>query len=141
MKTSRINKTARVTGLAIAMALFVSVAGQIKAQDFLFKGGGQKLMNPPSGVATPSDAKPMACPKCTTEWVARPIAGTKAMEPKTQLVAHHLCKRCETTFATVGHGKQARDVITHRCTSCGADTLACCSTVKDDVRATKGMEK
>ena len=130
-----------MTGIAVGITLVVSTVGGIKAQDFLFKSGGQKLMNPPSGVATPSDAKAMACPKCTTEWLARPIAGTKAMEPKTQLVPRHLCNGCETTITTVGHGKQATDVATHKCTSCGADTAACCSTAKSDVTVTKGMEQ
>ena len=140
MKTLQFNKMVQITGFAVGMAALVSMGTAVNAQHYTFKGG-ENLMNPPSGVAIPSDDKPMACPKCTTEWLARPIAGTKAMEPKTQLVPRHLCNGCETTITTVGHGKQATDVATHKCTSCDAATLACCSTAKSDVTATKGMEK
>ncbi len=141
MKTLHINKMTQITGLAVGMAAMVSMGPEISAQHYTFKGGASKLMTPPSGVVIPSDAKEMACPKCITEWVERPILATKAMEPKTPLVARHLCNSCEASFATVGHGKQARDVATHKCGSCSADTLACCSTKKGDVTATKGMEK
>jgi hypothetical protein len=141
MKTSQMNKLARMTGLAVGMALLATMAGEIKADGLIFKGGAQKLMNPPVATVIPSDAKLMACPKCTTELVERSIVATKATAPKTQLVARHLCNACETTIAVEGHGKAKHDVATHKCTSCGAETLACCSTKTGNATATKGMKK
>jgi hypothetical protein len=133
MKTLRINKLAGITGLALGMALVVSMTATINADELTFKGGAQKLMSPPAAAVIPSAAKTMACPKCVTQWVGRQAVEMKATAPRTQLVARHLCGGCETTIATVGQGKQARDVATHKCGSCGGGSLACCAT-------TKGME-
>jgi hypothetical protein len=141
MKTKPNSILARLTGITMGVAVIVAMAGEIKADELIFKGGAQKLMNAPSSTVIPSDAKAMACAKCTTEWVERSIVATKATAPTTELFARHLCNACETTITVEGHGKAKHDVATHKCTSCGADTLACCSTKKGDVTATKGMEK
>ncbi len=141
MKTNRNKILARFAGATVGAAVIVAMAGEIKADEVIFKGGAQTLMNPPAATVIPSDAKAMACPKCTTEFVERSIVSTKATAAKTQLVGRHLCNGCETTITVEGHGKAKHDVVTHKCTSCGADSLACCSTKKGDVTATKGMEK
>lgn len=141
MKTNLRNILAGLTGISIAAAVVIAMAGGIKADELTFKGGAQKLMNAPSATVIASNAKAMACPKCATEFVERAVVEMKATAPKTQLVARHLCNSCETTITVLGHGKAKHDVATHKCTSCGTDTLACCSTRKGDVTATKGMEK
>jgi hypothetical protein len=141
MKTLEINKLAGMAGLALGMALVASMAGEIRADEIIFKGGVQKLMNAPLATVFPSDSKPMACPKCTTELVERSIVATKATAPNSQLVARHLCNSCETIIRVEGYGKAKHDVATHKCGTCGADTLACCSIKKGDVTATKAMEK
>jgi len=127
LRINRINKLAQMTGLALGAAMLVALAGEIKAEELVFKGGAQKLMNPPSAaVVTPATAM-MSCPKCTSEFVERSIVATKATAPKVQLVARHLCNSCETTISVEGHGKAKHDVATHKCSSCGADSLACCT--------------
>ena len=127
MKTLRINRLAQLTGFAIGAAVVFAMAGEIKADEFAFKGGAQKLMYPPAVIVTPSNAKVMECPKCTTELVERAVVAFKATAPKTEFVARHLCNACETTISVEGQGKAKRDVATHKCSSCGAETLACCS--------------
>ncbi len=119
-----------MTGIAIAIALLVSATGKMKAAEPVFKGAAQNLMNPPSAVALTSGNNAMACAKCGTEWFARPIAAAKAMEPKTQLVARHLCNGCDTTITVEGHGKAKRDVVMHKCNPCGVESRTCCSTKK-----------
>ena len=49
--------------------------------------------------------------------------------------------RLGTDWAVVGVGKAKQSVATHKCTSCGAVTLACCSTKDSGDLATKGMDK
>ena len=140
MKTSCINKLARVSGVAIALALFASGSGEIRAGEILFRGGAQQLL-PATAPAGPSDYKPMSCAKCKSEWIARTENTSRGVIKPSVLVERHLCNGCDTTITTVGRGKQATDVAVHKCTECGAETLACCSTSKRSVAATKGMEK
>ncbi len=97
--------------------------------------------------ATPALAS-MACPKCKDEWVTLPNRQAKPAQfllsrgvPTTK-VARHLCASCDTTITVEGLSKATRhNVVTHQCTSCGAQTLACCNTSKGGDVATKGMEK
>ncbi len=127
MKTSHLNKLTRITGLAVGAAFMLAIASQVKSEEPIFKGGAQKLMSAPSATTLPS-AKAMACPKCVTVFVNSAAVEMKASAPKTQLVARHLCKTCETTITTVGHGKGKHDVATHKCDSCGGEKIACCTT-------------
>ena len=41
----------------------------------------------------------------------------------------------------VGLGKQAKEVATHACASCGSEEMTCCNTTKDSTVATQGMAK
>jgi len=59
----------------------------------------------------------------------------------TKLVAKHLCDGCRVEWRVEGIGKAKQDVVTHKCTSCGSEALACCSTKKGSETATSGMEK
>jgi hypothetical protein len=143
MKTTSINSTARFTGLAVALALVAGLTGAASAAD-LIKGGERQLnLLGIKTKAVPSESTyvPMSCLKCKDEYSTRVDWSARGAHKPTVLVARHLCDGCDTTIATVGHGKQARDVATHKCTSCGAESLACCSTKKGGETATKGMEK
>jgi len=59
----------------------------------------------------------------------------------TARVPKHLCEGCGTDWATTGTGKAKLAVANHKCSSCGAETLACCSSKGAGAVATKGMEK
>jgi hypothetical protein len=119
-----------LAGLTLGVTFLASLAFAAKADEAVFKGGAQKLLPPPAAVVVPAQTKTMACAKCTYEWVARPIVQTKATAPRTEMVARHLCAGCETTITVQGTGKAKHDVATHTCNSCGAASLACCSTPK-----------
>jgi hypothetical protein len=153
MKTTRINTMARFTGITIALALFVGVAVEAKAQEKgSAKGGGIKLLQlsgskavPP---AAPSDYKQMSCGKCKDVVVTRAITDPKGLGARllaggvaTDSVAQHLCDGCGVDWTISGHGKAKVAVANHNCTSCSAESLACCNTTKGSTFATKGMEK
>jgi len=133
MKTTCINTTARFTGLVIALALFAGVAGEVRAQDGA-KGGAGKLLELSAGPSTlkpqASNYKPMACGKCKSEFITTVDGSARGAFKHPVLIERHLCGSCETTIAVAGHGKAKRDVVTHKCSSGGAEALACCSTKK-----------
>ena len=133
MKTTCINTTARFTGLIIALALFAGVAGEVRAQDGA-KGGAGKLLELSAGPSTPkpqaSNYNPMACGKCKSEFITTVDGSARGAFKHTVLIGRHLCGGCETTIAVAGNGKAKHDVVTHKCSSCGAESLACCSTTK-----------
>jgi hypothetical protein len=127
MKTTSINKLARMSGIAIALALFTGVAGEVRAQNGS-KGGATLLMTPS---APASDYKPMSCGKCKDELVTSKDMTARGANKPDVTVARHLCDGCKTTITTVGHGKGKHDVATHKCTASGAPSAGCCSTKKD----------
>lgn len=144
MKTTRIDTAARFTGLAIALALFAGVAGEVKAQDM--KGAGARKLLELSGrsvspKAEPSDYKPMSCAMCKDQFSKRVDWTARGANKPTIVVAQHLCDGCGVDWTTSGHGKTKVAVANHKCTSCGAESLACCNTKKGSNVATKGMEK
>ena len=99
-------------------------------------------LNPVAAVAAPT----MACPMCKDEWVVVPDRLAKGAQilasgAPVKRIARHLCAGCETTVTTQGLSKQTRtEVVIHKCTGCGAENLACCSTTPGHTVATKGME-
>jgi hypothetical protein len=150
MKTNRINIIARVCGCTVALALFAGIGGLANAQE---KGATRllrlsgTLVEPKSA---PSDYKPMSCAKCTDRVVeVKDLAPTKGAGARallaggvpTKRVSTHECEGCGNTWVVSGHGKAKTSTAVHTCTSCGAESLACCSTSKKGVAATKGMEK
>jgi len=148
MKTTRINTVARFTGLVIALALFAGVAGEVKAQEKGSAKGGARLLMPPTPPSPPSDYKPMSCGKCKDQVVQVRDTDTKGGArglltgaPLTKSVSRHACDGCGVDWAITGHGKAKQSLASHKCTSCGAENLACCSTKKGSSLATKGMEK
>lgn len=146
MKTNRISALARLSGLAIALALFASAGGEAKAQDTgTAKGGATKLLQPNGSLVTPKVApdtsQPMSCPKCQDKvFKTKDYSARGANKPYVTFV-RHLCDGCSDTITVTGHGKAKQDVVTHKCTSCGAEDSACCNTKKGSNAATKGMEK
>ena len=154
MKAIRINTMARLTGITIAVALFVSVAGELKAQEKgSAKGGGIKLLQLSGSKAVlpaaPSDYKPMSCGKCKDTTVVVTDTETKGAGAKhlvfgglpTTIASKHLCDGCGNSWVNTGHGKAKQAVASHNCTSCGEASLACCNTSKASTVATKGMER
>ena len=92
-------------------------------------------------------APEMACPKCKNESIARPVRNAKGAQflaaggVPTEKITRHLCPSCETTITVAGTGKAKHDVAVHKCVSCGAEYLACCSTTgHGGITKTKGME-
>ena len=141
---------ARLTGMTIALALFAGIAGTAHAQNGA-KGGASQLLQLSGSWVTaksePSGYKPMSCAKCRNEVVqVRDIdsKGARALltgAPPTKTVSRHGCDGCGTDWKVVGHGKASVSVASHKCTSCGEASLACCNTSKSDPIATKGMNK
>jgi len=116
------------------------------------KGGATKLLQMNGSLVTPksepSDYKPMSCGKCKNEVVqvrdTDSKGGARALltgAPLTKSVSRHGCEGCGTDWNVVGHGKAKVAVASHKCTSCGEASLACCNTSKAGAVATKGMEK
>lgn len=150
MKTERNRTMGRWAGMIIVLALFAGTASDVKAQ----KGAGAaKLLELNSRSVTPktepNDSKPMSCSKCKDVWVTQADKEMKGFGAKTLVsqgtptikVAKHLCGGCGSDWATVGEGKARHVVAAHKCTSCAAESLACCNTKKGSDLATKGMEK
>jgi hypothetical protein len=61
------------------------------------------------------------------------------MGQTTKSVVQHLCGGCGTEWTTAGNGKAKFAVATHKCSSCGAENLACCAPKGVNDVATKGM--
>ena len=116
----------------IALSLFT---GSTKAE---VKGGERMLQLNGSitAPAAPGDYKPMSCAKCqdvpTTvrDFTAKGATALVAGGAPTKTVAAHLCEGCVTTKANIGVGKHTKDVVTHKCTSGGAESLTCCNMAK-----------
>ena len=150
LKINRINTLARLCGMTIALALWAGVVGMANAQE---KGATRllrlsgTLVEPKSA---PSGYKPISCAKCTDRVVVvkdnvpTKGAGARALLAggvPTKNVTTHECDGCGNTWVLRGHGKAKTMTAVHTCTSCGAESLACCSTSKSGIAATKGMEK
>lgn len=140
MKTTSINSIARFSGFVIALALLAGTLGAASAADQI--KGGERQLNllgiKTKAVPTESTYTPMSCPKCKDEYSKRVDWSARGINKPTVLVVKHLCAGCDTTITTEGHGKAKRDVVTHKCTSCGAAESSCCATSKGG-GSTKGM--
>ena len=100
-----------------------------------------EINRPDAAPAVQTDAStPMSCPKCKTEWSSRIDYTARGANKPTVWVAKHLCEGCDTTIGVVGHGKSKHDVVTHKCSACGAPNAGCCATSKG-AGPTKGMDK
>lgn len=147
MKTTRKNSTASLAGLTVALALFVGIASEVRAQETTKGAGALRLLEinkkPAKTKAEPAKAesKEMSCEKCkdevlvTRDWTAR------GATPSYVTIVRHLCKGCKDELNLVGHGRAKETVAMHKCTSCGSDDQACCNMKKGSKVVTKGMEK
>jgi hypothetical protein len=147
MKTNRNNRLARMTGFSLAAALLVGTAGALSANEIpTAKGGATRLLELSGTLVTAKPrtsgvVKPMSCAKCRDQYVSRADGTARGANKPAVTVAKHLCAGCENTWVVSGHGKAKASTAVHTCTSCGAESLACCSTTKSGITATKGMEK
>ena len=81
----------------------------------------------------------MSCPKCkdtAATVVERTFKGATVEQLKTTPI--HLCPTCSAKIVTKGHGKQAKDVLMHTCSTCGSKDAFCC-VMKKGATSTQGM--
>ena len=127
MKANRINTTARLTGMIIAVALFAGLASEVRAQEKGSARGGATQLLPATPTPAPADYKPMACPKCKDLVTAQVDRTARGANKPTVLLTKHLCGACQTTIAVEGFGKAKRDVATHTCGINATKSAACCN--------------
>ena len=93
----------------------------------------REMINGQAGVsvrpAAPASVK-HSCATCKEEYVTRVDSIAKGAYKPKMLIAKHLCPGCETTISVTGHGKAARNVVKHKCTSRGEGSAACCTAKK-----------
>jgi len=131
------------SSLAVTLALITSV----QAADVTAKGGASGLMEL-KPIKTSEDVTAlkagdqviMACPKCKSMYVTRIIKENKPGKTSEVATTEHLCPGCGNQIALKGHGKAAKEQITHVCKQCGSKDAFCC-VLKAGEGATKGMEK
>ncbi len=120
MKTTRINRMARLAGMTVALVLLAGV-GEARAQNGA-KGGATRLLELNGRLVTPNSGpagdKAMSCGKCKNEFVRRVDWSARGANKPTVTVVKHLCDSCATEVNVVGHGKAKVSVATHKCTSC-----------------------
>jgi hypothetical protein len=146
MKTNRISILGRLTGIGIALALFAGAAVTLKAEEIQTgRGAASKLLELTGRSAVPkpgtSDYKPMSCVKCKDSHASRMNWSARGANKPTITVARHLCDGCSSNWVVSGHGKAKTTTAVHASTSCGAESLVCCSTSRSGIAATGGMEK
>ena len=131
------------SSLAIALALITSA----QAADVTGKGGASGLMELKPIKTTEDvtalkagDQVVMACPKCKSMYVTRVVKENKPGKSSEVATTEHLCPGCGNRIALKGHGKAAKEQITHVCKQCGSEDAFCC-VLKGGEGATKGMEK
>ena len=130
--------------LALAAILAVALEGRAQAgEEPTSKGAGAaKLIGrdraKPFTTGQNDATKPMSCPKCRSEWKSRIDYTARGATKPVVWVEKHLCDGCDTTISVAGHGKAKHDVVTHKCSACGALDAACCATTKGG-GPTKGM--
>lgn len=152
MKINRINSMSRLAGITVALALIAGSGGLAQAQykatgddgiaaspklrQFLDEYKRGRTPAPP-----PKRLPQMSCPKCKDEHLRRVDWSARGAYKPSITVTKHLCGGCRNTWLVSGHGRAKTTTAVHTCTSCGEENLACCSTGKSGITATKGMEK
>ena len=82
----------------------------------------------------------MACPKCKSIYVTRVVKENKPGKSYELGATEHLCPGCDNKITLTGHGKGAKEEITHVCKTCGSKDAFCC-VLKEGEGLTKGTEK
>ncbi len=151
MKTKDITRMIQGPSLAFASVLVAAFMAVLpaNAQDIAASPRVRAQMAERQATVAPvvSETSSMACPKCIEAWVAqvdtnpRGMGARTLMGQTTRLVVRHLCEGCGTQWTTAGTSKGLHAVASHKCTSCGADSLACCGSSAGSRAATQGMEK
>lgn len=125
MKTLKISKTTRLFALTISVAF---LAGTVAASEAPSSKGGATLLVKPQPLVSTAEPLQMSCEKCKDTYVAqKDLSDRGATKPEVR-VARHLCSGCDTTIVTTGVGKAEKDVVTHKCTTCGPASPTCCKT-------------
>lgn len=82
----------------------------------------------------------MACPKCKSIYVTRVVKENKPGKSYELAATEHLCPGCDNKITIKGHGKAAKEEITHMCKTCGSKDAFCC-VLKEGEGSAIGMEK
>jgi predicted RNA-binding Zn-ribbon protein involved in translation (DUF1610 family) len=134
-----------IIGSSLALALVLITSAQ--AADVTAKGGATGLMELKPIKTTEDvaalkagDQVVMACPKCKSIYVTRVVRENKPGKSYEVAATEHLCPGCGNKIALKGHGKTAKEQITHVCKQCGSEDAFCC-VLKAGEGATKGLEK
>ena len=133
-----------IIGSSLAVALMLTTAGPVQAQEKGSAKGGATLLKPVKTTQDiealqPGDAVVMSCAKCKTVTVNY-VETAKGQIKEEKAKQEHLCPGCGTRIETKGVGKSAKDVVTHVCKKCGSEDVMCC-VLKKGSGPTKEMEK
>ena len=132
--TSSLQKSTRLAGLVVALALFAGLASQSNAQTQI--KGGQRLLelNGSSLTVVPGEQTPaaMSCANCQDVLVTQAVTDPKGLGARTLIaqglateqLARHLCGACTTKWTIEGQGKAKVAVFNHICPSCGSKAVA-----------------
>ena len=86
----------------------------------------------------PGDQVVMSCPKCKNVYLTRVEKENKQGQTREVAGVEHLCPGCDHKRTMVGHGRSAKEVITHVCRNCGSEDAFCC-VIKAGQGPTQGM--
>ena len=127
MKTAQLNKSLRLIGTTITIALFAALTvGNISAETPTGKGGARLLLKPDAPTAK-AEQQAMSCTRCKYEFVTRKDQSVRGANKPDLMVARHLCGNCDTRIMTAGQGKAKHDVATHTCTEGAIQNHGCCN--------------
>ena len=148
IKRNMKNMIVKLGCLAVAIAAMTALtSASFAAESKTAKGGASELMKlkpiktgEDLAALKEGDSVVMACPKCKTVYVTKVTKENKPNQTSTVGAAVHGCPGCDHKISTAGHGKNAKDVITHVCRTCGSEDAFCC-VLKAGAGSTKGMEK
>ena len=140
--------TLKLCCIAIAItAITAVISPSFAAETKTAKGGASELMKlkpiktaDDLAVLKEGDSVVMSCPKCKTVYVTKITKENKPGKTSTVGAAVHGCPGCDTKLALEGRGKNAQDVITHVCRTCGSEDAFCC-VLKAETGPTKGMDE
>ena len=144
MKRTTMMSTACMIAVAIVLATNAAFAAETKGSA---KGGASELtqLKPIKTVEDvialkSGDQVVMACPKCKSIYVTRVVKENKPGKSYELGATEHLCPGCDNKITLKGHGKGAKENVTHVCKTCGSKDAFCC-VLKEGEGPTKGMEK
>ena len=128
MNSQYITKIFRWAGAAAALGLLTALTLQTTfAEVPSSKGAATLLMKPQTIAPVKTVQKAMSCTRCVDHYATRVDSTARGVIKPTLTYVQHQCRSCDTTLATVGHGKTARTVATHKCDAASQKSLSCCN--------------